>query len=108
MQGLRIISLWFYGVAVIASGVYRIVSEAGGEKALIFGLVMGGLAMGAGLALGRNKPMASYIMALVALIFVGSWFFYEAIILAKYDVRQIVILALTAAQAVILFLPSRK
>lgn len=91
-----------YGLAVGASGLYRYISQEGGEKGLWFGLVMGSLGCVSGLALASGRTRSGYAGSLVTLLLVGGWFGYEVCVLkglANAEIRQILILAASLAVA---------
>jgi hypothetical protein len=109
MQTLKPSATAFYGLAVIASGLYRVLAEEGGEKGLWFGLVMGTLALGAACLLWVNRPLIGYILAWIVVAFVGGWFIYETSVQNGFghgDFRMYLIIALSLLEAVVLCLPT--
>lgn len=98
-------TLALFGVATLASGLYRYLSADGGEKGLWFGVVMGaiGLAGAASLARGRRAPGRA--LGWTAVVFVGGWFTYEALVkkgLAEAEPRQLALIAFAAFVAAVL------
>lgn len=109
MQMLKPSATTFYGLAVIASGLYRFLSEEGGEKGLWFGLVMGTLALGAASLLWAKRPLIGRILAWIIVAFVGGWFIYETSIQNGFghgDLRMYLIIVLSLLEAVVLCLPA--
>jgi hypothetical protein len=110
MQMLKPPATAFYGLAVIASGLYRFLSEEGGEKGLWFGLVMGTLALGASCLLWTKRPLIGKILAWVVVAFVGGWFIYETSIQNGFghgDLRMYLIITLSLLEAAVLCLPAK-
>lgn len=110
MQTLRPSATAFYGVAVIASGLYRFLFEEGGEKALWFGLVMGTLALGAACLMWVTRPLIGKILAWVVVALVGGWFIYETSIengFGQEDLRMYLIIVLSLLEAAVLCLSAR-
>ena len=92
-----------YGIAVIASGLYRYFSEEGGEKGLWFGLVMGTLALAAACLVWAQRPLTGKLLAWVVVAFVGGWFIYETSIEKGWgqgDLRMYTIIVLSFIEAV--------
>ncbi|MEM9379428.1 MAG: hypothetical protein AAGB93_05705 [Planctomycetota bacterium] len=99
------VALTLFGLAVVTSGLVRYLTQEGGEKGLWFGLVMGsaGLVAARLSAVGRSRSALG--LAAPTLAFVGGWFCYESFVLkgvAEAEVRQLVIIAVTALTAVVL------
>lgn len=91
-----------YGLCVLASGLYRFLSEEGGHAGLWFGIVMGGVALIASGLFAVQKTIAGHVLAWLAIAFVGGWFFYEALIkkgLAEAETRLLLVLGLTVVAA---------
>ena len=63
----------FYGLFLISSGVYRF-SVAGSKNALWFGIVMGALALIAGILTLKKPNKIAYYIQLVVIVFVGGFF----------------------------------
>jgi hypothetical protein len=110
MQTFKPSATALYGLAVIASGIYRIVSEEGGEKGLWFGLVMGTFALGAACLLWSKRPLIGKILAWAVVAFVGGWFIYETSIQNGFghgDLRMYLMIGLSLVEAVLLCLPAK-
>lgn len=92
-----------YGLAVIGSGVMRYLERPDGEKGLWFGVVMGVLALFASLSFSKLRFNTARIAIWISILFVGSWFIYEALVkkgFAVAETRMIVIIGLTLVAAV--------
>jgi len=64
-----------YGVFLAGSGIYRHISNAGGNaKALGFGLFVGVVALIGAALLAKNKLLAGKILAFVSVLFVVGFF----------------------------------
>lgn len=99
-----------FALATLASGLYRYLSAEGGDKGLWFGVVLGAVGLlGAGaLASGRRRTGLAF--GALAVLTVGGWFGYEALILkglAVAETRQLVLLALSLLTGFALVLHSR-
>jgi len=100
----------FFGLAVIASGLYRFLAQAGGEKGLWFGLVTGTGALAAAWLIYSDRRLTGMGLAWTVVALVGGWFFYECLIdkgLGAAEPRMLAVLLLSAACAGVLCLPSR-
>ncbi len=110
-MNIRIFVAGFYGVAVIASGLMRYLSQPDGDKGLWFGVIFGAVALLAAFLLARNKRLVSAALLWTSIVFVGGWFVYEALIkkgISNSEPRQLVIIGLTIAVAVFNLLPTTK
>jgi len=99
-----------YGLVVATGGCLRYFTRAGGENALWFGLVMGGLAVTSGIALARGCRVVGWLGGGVALGFVGGWLAFETLVergVAQAEARQLFVLGVSLAVAVVLALPGR-
>lgn len=97
------VTMFVYGLCVIASGLYRFLSQEGGNAGLWFGIVMGGASLIAAACFVSGKTIVGYVLAWLSLAFVGGWFFYEALIKkgwAESETRLLLVLALTVAVAI--------
>jgi cation transport ATPase len=109
-QTLKCLATAVYGLAVIASGLYRFLAEEGGEKGLWFGVVMGTLALGAAGLLWARWLLIGRALAWLVAIFVGGWFVFESSIKKGFghgDLRMYLIIALSLLEAVVLCLPAK-
>ena len=98
--------LFLFGLAVLASGFLRFFGQEGGDKALWFGLVMGGLALLGAVCLRVGRARLGWGLGVLAVVFVGGWFGYESFVrkgLAAAELRQLVILGLAVATAAALW-----
>ncbi|MEM6673971.1 MAG: hypothetical protein AAF726_14090 [Planctomycetota bacterium] len=87
---------------MIASGLTRFVFQPGGEKGLWFGLAMGALGLVAARLSAVGRRGVSLAVAVPTLAVVAGWFCYESFVLkgfAEAEVRQLVIIGVTAATA---------
>ncbi len=87
----------FYGVAVIASGLYRVLAEPGGETGLWFGLVMGSLLLLSTLLFKKFRYLAALSLLIVTLM-VGGWFVFENFFENKHQIRMYVIIILSVIE----------
>ena len=100
-----------FALVVIASGIYRIVSDDGGTTGLTFGLVMGGIAAAASILFWMERPFLAYLDSFLSISLVGGWFIYESFIkkgLGNAEPRQLIVIAVTAVVTVLMILPSRQ
>ncbi len=99
-----------YSLAVIVSGIYRIVSAEGGTTGLIFGLVMGLLGFaGAGLIAVRRTTIGAVVSGIVV-VFVGGWFFYESFVkkgVENAEIRQLIVIGLSGLAMGLVLLPTK-
>ena len=99
-----------YGIVLALNGVYRYLTNPDdGMTGLIFGAVMGLLALGAGLLASKSK-IAMYLLGLLSIAMSGGFFLFALIgEQAKYGVVRpgIIVLASVIALAVLLK-PKRK
>jgi len=87
-----------FAVVVLASGIYRYASAPGGVEALWFGVVMGAIAGGSSLAFFRGWRALGIGLGAFAVLTVGGWFVYEALIqkgLAVAERRQLALIVLS-------------
>lgn len=96
-----VVSWWIYGIIVIASGGYRYYTQPAGEKALYFGLVMGALALTAGLLLCAAKTILAHVVGFLSVGFVGGWFLFESLIKdgGSFEPRLLFVAAISIVQA---------
>ena len=105
----KVLATAFYGLAVVASGLLSLLSREGGKAGLWFGLVMGGLALGAAFLLWAGRRLAGTAVAWVAVAFVGGWFVYSTFIRKGFgqgELRVYFIIALTLLEALVLCWPA--
>ena len=96
------IAMLIYGICVIASGLFRFLSQEGGHAGLWFGIVMGGMSLLAAGCFAFGKTIGGHVLAWLAIAFVGGWFFYEALIKkgwAEAETRLLLVLVLTVVVA---------
>ena len=108
---MQMIAAMFYGLVVIASGMLRYFGQDGGETGLWFGIVMGSAALIAAASFWLGQWTIARILAGATVVFVGGWFFYEALIkkgFAQAEPRQLIVIAVSCVFAIILFLPQKK
>lgn len=101
----RALILAAFGLATVASGVYRFASAEGGEKGLWFGIVMGGTGLGGAALLARGRRRAGSALGWIAVVFVGGWFAYEALVKKGFDQaepRQLALIVAAIAVAPVL------
>lgn len=67
------ISSIIYGIFLISSGVFRF-SVAGSKNALWFGMVMGVLALIAGILSTKRQSKLPYYIQMIVIVFVGGFF----------------------------------
>ena len=99
----------FYGLCVVASGLMRYFLEPGGETGLWFGIVFGLLAWIAALCFGSNKTGIARALLSICVVFVGGWFFYEALIkkgFADAELRMLFLIVLSVIVAVVTWMPA--
>lgn len=92
-----------YGLLVIGSGLWRYLERPDGEKGLWFGVVMGSIALIAAVCFRLNRSTVAWSAILVSILFVGSWFVYEALIKKGFAVaepRMLAIIGLTVVTAI--------
>ena len=97
------VALTLFGVAVVASGLVRYLTQEGGEKGLWFGIVMGGLGLVAACLSAAGKRRAALAVGAPPLALVAGWFCYESVELkgvAHAEARELVIIGVTALTAV--------
>ena len=99
-----------FGIAVIGSGLMRYLGQPNGEKGLWFGVVMGGIALLAAVCFRYGMVTPARVMIWLSILFVGSWFIYEALIkkgFGEAEPRMLVIIGLSVATAVYFLLQYR-
>jgi len=104
-------TLALFGLATLASGLYRYLSAEGGEKGLWFGVVMGAVALAGAAALARGRRAAGLALGGTAVAFVGGWFTYEALVkkgLAEAEPRQLALIVFSVVMAVVLVAPGQR
>lgn len=96
-----VVSWWIYGIIVIASGGYRYYSQPDGHKALYFGMVMGALAMAAGLLLCAGKTVVAHMVGFLSVTFVAGWFLFESLVKdgGSREPRLLIVAAISLFQA---------
>lgn len=105
MSQLQVVCTAVYGVSVIASGLYRFLSEEGGDKGLWFGIVMGSLALIAAVLMAvKESWWFGFGLALLSVLFVGGWFINEAWITKGFKVgpRMHIIIGLSFLELCVL------
>ncbi len=103
--------MWGFGSVVFASGLWRYFGAEGGSNGLWFGVVMGGLAVASGVLFHVRKKSAANLTAWLAILFVGGWFGYEALIkkgITVAEPRQLMVIAVAAFTAIALVMLSRE
>jgi NADH:ubiquinone oxidoreductase subunit 6 (subunit J) len=103
-----------FGLAVIASGVIRMLTDARGHNGLYFGLVMGGIALLGAVLAGVNRPLLARIVAGFAVAVVVLWFSFDMykdlsrnFKIGEPEIRKSVLIVLGLALAVIMSWPQR-
>lgn len=102
---VRATAIGLFGLAVIASGIWRFVSAEGGQIGLIYGLSMGSIALCSASAFLIRHELSAQLSAWASLLFIGGWFSYESFIkkgLAEAESRQLFIIGLSVATAIVL------
>jgi hypothetical protein len=97
----------FYGLAIIASGMLRYFGEPGGHTGLWFGIVFGTLSLIAAFCFSKSRQRLGMSLMWVSVLFVGGWFFYEAVIkkgVMNAEPRLLVMIILSIAVAVLTIL----
>lgn len=87
-----------FAVVVLASGIYRYASAPGGVEAIWFGVVMGAIAGGSSLAFFLGWRALGIGLGAFAVLTVGGWFVYEALIqkgLAVAERRQLALIVVS-------------
>jgi hypothetical protein len=98
-----------YGIVLALNGVYRFVTNPDdGMTGLIFGAVMGALALAAGLLASKSR-IAMYILGLLSIAMSGGFFVFALIgERAKYGVVRPGIIVLASVIALVaLLMPKR-
>lgn len=101
-QKYETVTMALFGCSVVASGLWRYFSAAGGNAGLWFGLVMGVLALLAAWFFYSSKPIVGHAFAWIAILFVGGWFCYESFVkkgIENAEPRQLIIIGITFAAA---------
>ena len=99
-----------FGLAVIASGVIRMLTDVKGQNGLYFGLVMGGIALAAAALAAMRQILAARIVASFAIAVVVLWFgndLSKNFSFGEAGIRKMILIVLGVALAVILALPIR-
>ena len=98
-----------YGIVVVLNGLYRFLTAPDGMTGLIFGAVMGVMALAAGLLESKSK-IAMYVLALLSISMTGGFFAFALIKeQAKYGVvRPSVIVLCSIIALVALLKPGKK
>lgn len=102
---LNPVAIGLFGLLVIGSGLLRFLSAEGGQTGLIFGLVMGSIALLGSCFFLRHQNLPAQFASWTAITFVGGWFCYESFIkkgLGDAEPRQLVIIAVTFVTAFLL------
>ncbi|MFC1671998.1 hypothetical protein ACFL01_02560 [Planctomycetota bacterium] len=93
-----------YGIVVVLNGVYRYLTAPDGMTGLIFGAVMGAMALAAGL-LGSKSKIAMYLLALLSIAMTGGFFAFVLIKeQAKYGVIRSSVIVLCSVIALVALL----
>ena len=109
-MNIKSLAVGLYGVSVIASGMLRYFGQDGGETGLIFGAIMGLIAIVAAVCFAVDQKVAGHCLAWSTILLVGGWFVYEALVKKGFDVaelRQLVIIALSVLAATVLLVPKK-
>lgn len=103
-----------FGLAVIASGVIRMLTDANGQNGLYFGLVMGSIALAGAVLAGVNQLLLARIVAGFAVAVVLLWFSFDMykdlsrnFKIGEPEIRKSVLIVLGLTLAVIMALPAR-
>jgi peptidoglycan/LPS O-acetylase OafA/YrhL len=103
-----------FGLAVSASGVIRMLTDANGQNGLYFGLVMGSIALAGAVLAGVNRPLLARLVAGFAVAVVLLWFSFDMykdlsrnFKIGEPEIRKSVLIVLGLALAVIMALPAR-
>lgn len=107
-------AIGLFGLAVIASGVIRMLTDARGHNGLYFGLVMGGIALIGAVLAGVNRLLLARIIAGFAVSVVLLWFSFDMykdlsrnFKIGEPEIRKSVLIVLGVALAVIMAWPVR-
>ncbi|MEM7454168.1 MAG: hypothetical protein AAF456_07410 [Planctomycetota bacterium] len=87
-----------YGLCVIGSGLWRYLGSEGGSTGLIFGFVMGAIALLASIAFFSARNVFGHILAWSSVIVVCGWFIYEAMIkkgFSEAEPRQLIVIGIS-------------
>ena len=107
---MKKIALFGFAAASFANGIYRYVSSpAEGRTGLIFGCVMGVLALVAGLLLATRARILSWILGIASIIMTGGFFVFAMLKASgNYGLARPLIMTIVSVLALILLvLPSR-
>lgn len=107
----KTLAIAVYGLAVVASGLLSLLAKEPGKAGLLFGLVMGALALGASLLCWLNQRIAGLLAAWLAVGFVGGWSIYDVFVkkgVAQAEFRVYVLIVVSFAVAVVLCWPTRR
>jgi peptidoglycan/LPS O-acetylase OafA/YrhL len=104
-----------FGMAVIASGVIRMMTDANGQNGLYFGLVMGGIALVGAVLAAINQVRLARVVAGFAVAVVLLWFVYDmykdlsrSFKIGEPEIRKSVLIVLGIVLTVLMALPRRK
>ncbi len=104
-----------FGLAVIASGIIRILTDVNGHNGLYFGLVMGGIALVGAMLAGVNRTLLARIVAGFAIAVVVMWFSFDMYKdlsrnsqFGEPEIRKTVLILLGVSLAVLMSLPKRR
>lgn len=103
-----------FGLAVIASGVIRMLTDARGHNGLYFGLVMGSIALVAAVLAVKRQFLLARIVAGFAIAVVVLWFAFDMykdlsrqFKIGEPEIRKTVLIILGVALTIIMTLPVR-
>ncbi len=105
----RSLVLVAFGLAVIMSGCLRYFGQEGGIKGLVFGLVMGPLALVAAGVITSGWRRLGRLLGLFSILTVGGWFGYESLVIkgiGSAEPRQLIVIGCSIFALVAMLLPS--
>jgi peptidoglycan/LPS O-acetylase OafA/YrhL len=108
-------AIGLFGLAVITSGVIRMLTDANGQNGLYFGLVMGSVALLGAVLAGVNQLLLARIVAAFAVAVVLLWFGYDMFNDLKRnfkigvpEIRKSILIVLGVALAIVMALPVKR
>jgi hypothetical protein len=109
------LALGLFGLAVIGSGLFRYLTDPGGQNGLYFGLVMGGIALAGALLAAFNQILAARLVGGLGIAFVLLWFGYDLFqdlsrnfVITGTEIRKSLILAAGVVAALVIYLPGKR
>jgi hypothetical protein len=102
---LKKLALFGFAAASFANGIYRYVSSpAEGRTGLIFGCVMGALALVGAMLLSTRARILSWILGLSSIFMTGGFFFFAMLKRSgNYGMARPLIMVLVSLLALVLF-----